>query len=103
MRYRIWRLGKLVLFLGAAAAIGGVVMLLWNAVIPTVFAAGRTIDYWHALALLVLSRILFGGFRGGGGWHRRNHWRRWEAMTPEEREQMKHSVSAPCRGREQKT
>jgi hypothetical protein len=45
--------------------------------------------------LLVLSRILFGGFRGHGGWrgrmhgHRHGHerWAKWQAMTPEEREQ----------------
>jgi hypothetical protein len=103
MRYRVWRLGKLVVFVVAAAAIGGVVMLLWNAVIPTVFAGGRPIDYLHAVALLVLSRILFGGFRGGGGWRRRDHWRRWEAMTPEERDQLSQSFSARCRKREQQT
>lgn len=103
MRYRVWRLGKPLVLLVAAGAIGGVVMLLWNAVIPTVFAGGRTIDYLHAVALLVLSRILFGGFRGGGGWRRRGHWRRWEAMTPEEREQLSRSFSASCRKREQQT
>jgi hypothetical protein len=36
--------------------------------------------------LLILSRILFGGFRGHGGWRARRHWRKWDAMTPEERE-----------------
>lgn len=103
MRYRVWRLGKLVIFLVAAAAIGGVVMLLWNAVIPTVFTDGRPIDYWHAVALLVLSRILFGGFRGGGGWRRREHWRQWQAMTPEERDQLSQSFSARCREQKQQT
>ena len=68
MKYRIWRLGVPVLVLGAAAVLGWVVMMLWNAVVPTVFVVGRVIDYWHALGLLVLSRILFGGFRGRGGW-----------------------------------
>jgi hypothetical protein len=101
VRYRLWRVGKLVVLLVAAAAIGGVVMLLWNAVIPTVFAGGRSIDYLHAVALLVLSRILFGGFRGGGHWRRRDHWRRWESMTPEEREQFSQSFSARCRKQEQ--
>jgi hypothetical protein len=103
VRYRLWRLGKLVVLLVAAAAIGGVVMLLWNAVIPTVFAEGRSIDYLHAVGLLVLSRILFGGFRGGGRWRRRDHWRRWESMTPEEREQLSQSFSARCRKPEQQT
>jgi hypothetical protein len=103
MRYRVWRVGKLVVVLVAVAAIGGVVMLLWNAVVPTMFAGARPIDYWHAVALLVLSRILFGGFRGGGGWRRREHWRRWEAMTPEERDQVSRSFSTRCRKSEQQT
>jgi hypothetical protein len=57
-------------------------------VVPALFVGARLIDFWHALGLLVLSRILFGGFRGhGGGWRERRHWRKWQAMTPEEREQ----------------
>ena len=95
MKYGIWRLGIPVLFLGAAAVLGWVVMMLWNAVVPVVFVGGRVIDYWHALGLLVLCRILFGGFRGRGGWRGR-HWRRWEAMTPEEREQLRQSYAARC-------
>jgi hypothetical protein len=78
--------GKAVLALIVIAALGWVVMALWNGVIPAAFASAHAIDYWHALGLLVLSRILFGGFRGHGGWHGRRHWRRWEQMTPEERE-----------------
>jgi hypothetical protein len=102
MKYRIWHLGMPVLFLVAAAVLGWVVMMLWNAVVPVVFVGGRVIDYWHALGLLVLSRILFGGFRGRGGW-RRGRWRRWEAMTPEEREQLRQSFAARCGGREERT
>lgn len=66
-------------------------MALWNAVIPDLFIGARQIDYAHALGLLVLCRILFGGFRGGGhfGWHGRRHWAKWEAMTPEERDQLR--------------
>ena len=101
MKYRIWRVGLPVLFLVAAAVLGWVVMVLWNAVVPVVFAGGRVIDYWHALGLLVLCRILFGGFRGRGrgGWRGR-HWRRWESMTPEEREQLRQSYAARCGRRE---
>jgi hypothetical protein len=70
----------------AAAVLGAVVMVLWNAVVPALFTSAHPIDYLHALGLLVLSRILFGGFRGRGGWHRGQHFARWQAMTPEERE-----------------
>jgi hypothetical protein len=80
MRYgtRYW--GRPLLMVLAAALLGGAVMLLWNAVIPAVFVGSRSLDYPQALGLLVLSRILFGGFRGRGGWHRGRHWRRWQAM-----------------------
>ena len=75
----------------AAAAVGFVVMSLWNWLAPTIFG-GRIITFWQALALLILTRILFGGFRGRPG--RRAHWRRrmmdrWEHMTPEEREKFR--------------
>ncbi len=93
MRHRAKFLFRPLFFLVAVAAIGGIVMLLWNAVVPGIFAAAPPIDYLHALGLLVLSRILFGGLRGHGGWrgrmhgHRHGHWAKWQAMTPEEREQ----------------
>ncbi len=84
--------GKALFAVVAVAALGGLVMLLWNAVVPTAFAGARSIEYLHALGLLILSRILFGGFRGYGGWHGRRHWGRWQAMTPEEREQFKQNI-----------
>lgn len=49
--------------------LGAVVMYLWNAILPDI-ASVSTITYWQALGLLVLSRILFGGFKCGP---RRNH------------------------------
>jgi hypothetical protein len=82
-------LGFAVLVLAAAAVLGAVVMVLWNAIVPALFTGAHSIDYLHALGLLVLSRILFGGFRGRGGWHGRRHFARWEAMTPEEREKFR--------------
>jgi hypothetical protein len=88
MRRKARFVGIAVLVLIAAAVLGEVVMLLWNAVIPGLFSAAHPIDYLHALGLLALSRILFGGLRGRGGWHGRRHFARWQAMSPEEREQM---------------
>lgn len=87
-RIRFWRyLAWPVWGLLAVAVMSGAVMLLWNAVAPALFGDARQIDYPHALGLLVLCRILFGGFRGHGGWHGRKRWDKWQAMTPEEREQ----------------
>jgi len=72
--------------LGAAAY---VVMSLWNLVLPAV-AGLHAITFVQALGLLVLSRLLFGGFRRHGAWHWRQRMRaRWEHMTPEQREQLR--------------
>lgn len=79
------KLAKLGLLVAGAAVLGGVVMLLWNWVMPGLVDGVARIDYWRALGLLILSRILFGGFRGRG--HGHGHRQRWQKMTPEEREQ----------------
>ena len=78
---------------------GSVVMLLWNNILPTVFGISA-ITFWQALGILVLAKILFGGFTGG---HRcRCHGRghdlagRWMQMTPEEREKMKSEWRGWC-------
>jgi hypothetical protein len=49
------------------ALLGGqVVKLLWNWLMPPLFA-WRPITFWQALGLLALCRILFGGFGIHGG------------------------------------
>jgi len=45
---------------------GGIVMLLWNWLLPPLFAWPE-ITIWQGFGLLVLCRILFGGFGGGRG------------------------------------
>jgi hypothetical protein len=73
-------------------AIGGEIVLhLWNWLLPSLFG-WRQITFWQALGLLLLCRILFGGF----GWHgsgrssfRRRMKERCEHMTPEERERFR--------------
>jgi hypothetical protein len=86
-----------ILFVGLA---GLAVMSLWNALLPDILGVSA-ISFGQALGLLVLSRLLFGGFgRGGfgpgrGGWgERRREWKekmgeRWQNMTPEQRDQLK--------------
>lgn len=54
------------------AALSYVVMLLWNHVVISLADGIHAIDYWHAVGLLILSRILFGGFRGRHGHHHRH-------------------------------
>jgi len=81
----------------AVAVFGFLVKGLWNWLIPAIFPV-HTITFWQAVGLLVLSKILFGGFRGGPG--RGMHWRgrmreKWAQMSPEEREKF----SSGMRGR----
>ena len=88
----------LVLFI---AICGEIVMHLWNWLAPALFG-WHTITFWQALGLLVLCRILFGGF-GGKGHDRRGRWRqkydeRWSRMTPEERERLSKSWRGRCGG-----
>ena len=45
----------------ALAVFGFILMSLWNWLAPAVFGA-RTITFWQALGILVLSKILFSGF-----------------------------------------
>jgi len=80
------------------AALGFVVMALWNALLPELFG-WHAIGFWQALGLLVLSKILLSGWRGGGGYRR--HWRarmteRWAQMTDEEREQFRAGMRRGC-------
>jgi hypothetical protein len=81
-----------------AALLSLVVMQLWNWLMPALFGL-HAITFWQALGILLLSKILFGGFRGGH--HGHGHWRgrmrrRWEAMTPEEREKFRATMGGRC-------
>ena len=99
MRKKWW------LFLVAPPAIvlfvwlfGEIVMHLWNWLLPGLFG-WHTITFWQALGLLVLCRILFGGFSNGGGnrgGHRRRKFEMWESMTPEEREHLRQAMRNRC-------
>jgi len=95
-RRRAWKFAPLAIL--AMAAFGFVVMYLWNWLAPTVFG-GHTINYWQAWGIIILSKILFGGFSGrsghGGNWQRRMR-ERWEQMTPEEREKFLHGMAGRC-------
>jgi hypothetical protein len=82
----------------AISAFGYAVMSLWNWVVPPV-TGWHALNFAQAIALLVLSRILFGGFRRHG-WRWRHHLReRWEHMTPSERERFRASYGDRCGGR----
>lgn len=91
----------LVIVAVAFVVFGFVTMELWNWLMPAVFGL-KAISFGQAVGLVVLSKILLGGFRPP--WAGRRRWRRqmeerwmerWMQMSPEERERF----SAGLRGR----
>ena len=102
MAQRSFVFRKVVFFiLMAAIAIvvfGGIVMLLWNNILAEVLQIS-TITFGQALGILLLAKILFGGWRGG--WSGRQHWKnkmreKWSTMTPEEREKFREQWQKLC-------
>ena len=82
----------------AVAVLGFVVMSLWNRLLPGLFG-WKLIGFGQAVGLVILSKILFGGWRGLPGRHM--YWRhrmleRWEQMTPEEREKFRAGLRGRC-------
>ncbi len=66
------------------------VMSLWNWLMPVIFGL-TTITFWQAIGLFILSKIFFGGFKGGRGGGGPRFWKqrmaeRMEKMTDEEKE-----------------
>jgi len=103
----IWIAPLAILGMLVFIAIGGEIVLhLWNWLLPPLFG-WRQITFWQALGILVLCRILFGGFGFHGG-PRSNVRRRiadriadrmgdrWEHMTPEERERFRQRMRERC-------
>ena len=107
MKRRFW-FGKAVMILVFCTAFimlfSFIVMSLWNGILPDVLGV-KTITFWQALGILVLSKILFSGF---GGFHHkkeqfRNRFRqkmldKFEKMTPEEKQRFKEEWKTRCRG-----
>jgi hypothetical protein len=83
--------------IGFVALFTWVVYALWNGVLIEVVGV-KAITYWQALGLLVLAKILFGGFPhrgghcGGGRWRGRMMSKHWESLSPEQREKMREEM-----------
>ena len=60
-----FRFAGICIMLAAYAVFGVVVMLLWNALMTQIFAL-PFLNYWQAVGLLILARLLFGGLGGLG-------------------------------------
>jgi len=94
-RFRTSRVLKIVTLVVVAIIVAGfLVMTLWNWLIPSL-AGWRSITFVQAIGLLVLCRLLFGGFRSRGGpWMHG----RFRHMSPEERERFREEMRRRCRG-----
>jgi hypothetical protein len=103
---RFWaaRIAKFIVFAAVGVLVFGlIVMKLWNWLMPPLFGV-HAITFAQALGMLILGKILFGGFHRSGG---RGRWRsgmreRWAQMTPEQREKFRagmyrcgHSAAQP--------
>ncbi len=100
MMYRNKKWFALIPVVIAAAILffGWVVTSLWNAILVPAAGAG-VISFWQGLGLLVLSRILVGGFgggRGGGRWGNRPSKQKWAAMSEDEKLRFKQEWQRRC-------
>ena len=100
MKFRRKIFAKALLLVLIIALLGWIVMRLWNWVIPTLVPDAHVIDYPRAIGLLVLCRILFGGFRGHGGCYKARQWRHWQQMTQQERERLRNDPTSAARQNE---
>jgi hypothetical protein len=117
-----WIIGGLITLLLAVfflSIVGFGVMYLWNLLMPTIFNT-REIDFWQAIGLLALCRLLFGNIGnliggqrnqceecGGSGWaQKKQHWKnrlraKMSDMSLEEREQFKAQMHQVCNGKQE--
>lgn len=84
-----------------ATALGYVVKFLWNSILPEVVFC-KPINFWQALGLLVLCRLLFGSFGRGGGpgkfGHRGAGMReKWRNMSTEDQDRFREEYKNRCR------
>lgn len=74
---------------------GYITMLLWNWLLPPIFGL-PAINFWQALGLLLLSKILFSGLGGkkwgGAGEWKQRYYQKMSHMSPDERERFKARV-----------
>jgi len=90
-----------VLFFGALLA--GVVMLLWNWLMPDIFGI-TTITFLQAIGILALSKLLFGGFMHNRGCkHCGDHRSKWKNISSMDKQSMKEKFMqkwAECHSKE---
>jgi len=80
--------------------LGFIITALWNNILVPVLHVGL-INFWQALGIFLLSKILFGGFPGNWKRGMRNDFRermreKWSSMSPEQKEQFKQNWKDRC-------
>lgn len=95
-RHGRWRVVRFIPFvILILVLVAALVMQLWNWLLPELFGL-HPISLTQALGLLVLSKILFGGWRTGGHrWFAGGH-AAWGQMTDEEREKIREKFRGRC-------
>lgn len=103
--HRRFRLFIPVAILVVLLAVSYVVFWLWNTVLVAVVPV-KPVTIWQAAGLLVLSRILFGGFKFGSPGHRYGNgegpmsWRnRWRQMSDDDRSKFRREWKRRCNDR----
>jgi hypothetical protein len=91
-----------VVFVAFAATLSWLIMFLWNNILTEVTGV-KPLNFWKAAGLLLLAKILFGGFRrrrpnrrgpGSADWRTK-----WMQMSEEERLEAKSKWKEHCRKR----
>ncbi len=83
----------------AGLILGGAVMYLWNAILPSLLGTNR-ISFWQSVGLLALCRILVGNFGGRMQAHKERWSQNWnEGAATEEAEEERQSGGPPWRNR----
>jgi len=94
----------MILFIfGLIVPLSFIIMALWNNILVAVLHV-TVINFWQALGIFTLSKILFGGFPGSPGWGRHGRGRdrmesmrnKWMNMTPEEKTNFKNDWRNRC-------
>ena len=92
--HRGWKIALIPVAVAAGIFVfGTVVMYLWNNILHVVTGVGL-VSFWQALGILILAKILFGGFKGMHKHHKchsemHDMHHKWMKLSPEEREKLK--------------
>ncbi len=80
----LWTIVGIAFAVGIAFLLGYIVMLLWNKVLAEAVSGIHQVNYFQAVGLVILAKILFGSMGGGHGkekskkrgpWGKRPHFR----------------------------